>query len=64
MSGSEVVLSGTVNNREEKHRAEDLAESVSGVKNVQNQLRIGQSGMSSSNSTGKSAATTEFQTNK
>ena len=58
-SGSEVILSGTVNSREEKRRAEDLAESVSGIRNVQNQLRIGQSGMTSpTTSTGKSATTT------
>lgn len=35
-----VTLSGTVSNRYEKRRAEDLAESVSGVKDVQNHLRL------------------------
>lgn len=36
----EVTLSGTVNDRESKRCAEDIAESVSGVRNVQNQLRV------------------------
>lgn len=36
----EVTLSGTVEDREDKRRAEDIAHSVSGVKNVQNNLRI------------------------
>lgn len=36
----EVILTGTVNNRMQKHRAEDLVESVSGVHNVENRLRV------------------------
>jgi osmotically-inducible protein OsmY len=39
--GDEVILSGTVSNREEKRRAEDLVESVSGVHNVENRIRVG-----------------------
>ena len=38
----EVTLTGTVRDRNEKRRAEDLAESVSGVSHVQNNLRIGE----------------------
>jgi osmotically-inducible protein OsmY len=38
----EVTLSGTVNSRFEKRHAEDIAESVSGVTHVQNNLRIQQ----------------------
>jgi osmotically-inducible protein OsmY len=38
----EVILSGTVESRETKRTAEDIAESVSGVKNVENRLRIKQ----------------------
>ncbi|MFC4173206.1 CBS domain-containing protein [Microvirga sp. GCM10011540] len=38
----EVTLSGTVRDRGERRRAEDLAESVSGVNHVQNNLRVGQ----------------------
>ena len=37
---SEVTLSGTVVRREDKRRAEDLAELVSGVGHVQNNLRL------------------------
>jgi len=40
VGGSEVTLAGSVASREEKRRAEDLAESVSGVKHVQNNLRV------------------------
>lgn len=36
----EVTLSGTVGNREDKRRAEDCADAVSGVKHVQNNLRV------------------------
>ena len=35
-----VVLSGSVHDRYAKRRAEDIAESVSGVRDVQNQIRI------------------------
>jgi len=36
----EVILKGSVSDREAKRRAEDIAESCSGVKEVQNQLRV------------------------
>jgi osmotically-inducible protein OsmY len=36
----EVTLSGTVTDRDQKRRAEDLSERVSGVKDVINALRI------------------------
>ncbi|HYC01646.1 MAG TPA: BON domain-containing protein [Azospirillaceae bacterium] len=39
VSGREVTLSGTVADRRAKRRAEDIAESVSGVAHVQNNLR-------------------------
>lgn len=39
-TNGEVTLSGQVNSRQDKRRAEDLAESVSGVRHVQNNLRI------------------------
>ena len=42
VESAEVTLTGTVNTRNDKRRAEDLAESVSGVRNVENRLRIGQ----------------------
>jgi Flp pilus assembly secretin CpaC len=42
VSNCEVTLSGTVDNREERRRAEDCAEHVSGVTHVQNNLRVKQ----------------------
>lgn len=38
-----VTLTGTVNSRSDKRRAEDIADDVSGVKNVENRLRVQQS---------------------
>lgn len=40
VTDGEVTLSGTVHNRQDKRLAEDLADNVSGVMNVQNNLRI------------------------
>jgi len=40
VKGREVTLSGTVASRGLKHRAEDLAQMVSGVTHVQNNLRV------------------------
>ncbi len=42
VTDGDVILSGTVDTRIDKRRAEDLAEDISGVKNVQNQLRVKQ----------------------
>jgi osmotically-inducible protein OsmY len=36
----EVILSGTVNSRDEKRRAEDVVESIYGVRNVENRIRV------------------------
>jgi len=47
VSGREVTLSGTVDSRDARRRAEDIAESVSGVAHVQNNLRVQQHGLSS-----------------
>jgi len=46
----EVTLTGTVDSRDINRRAEDLAESVTGVKNVQNLLRVDTTANSSSSS--------------
>lgn len=40
VSNCEVMLTGTVDSRLEKRRAEDCAERISGVKHVQNNLRV------------------------
>lgn len=51
VANGEVTLSGTVDARDVKHRAEDCAEDVSGVKNVQNNLRVQMQGAGLGNST-------------
>jgi osmotically-inducible protein OsmY len=40
VTNGEVTLKGSVDSRADKDRAEDIAESVSGVKNVENSLRV------------------------
>ncbi|MGQ0538302.1 MAG: BON domain-containing protein, partial [Gemmatimonadaceae bacterium] len=40
VQSGEVTLTGTVTDREQKRMAEDLVEAVSGVKDVQNQIRV------------------------
>lgn len=57
VSNTEVTLTGTVQNRNDKRRAEDIAESVSGVSNVENRLRVKQSGMSTYAGTGLGTGT-------
>jgi osmotically-inducible protein OsmY len=42
VQNGEVTLTGTVAYRTEKRIAEDIADSVSGVKNVENRIRLGQ----------------------
>jgi osmotically-inducible protein OsmY len=42
VSSCEVTLSGTVDSRDAKRRAEDVVEQVSGVRHVQNNLRVQQ----------------------
>lgn len=41
IQGSEVILTGTVETREQKRRAEDIIENISGVRNVENRIRVG-----------------------
>ena len=44
VSGGEVTLAGTVDSRQARRRAEDIAEGVSGVTHVQNNIRVRQAG--------------------
>lgn len=53
VADGEITLSGTVTSRADKRRAEDLADHVSGVKHVQNNLRLESGG-----ATGLSAGST------
>jgi len=55
VTNAEVTLTGTVHNRNDKRRAEDLAESVSGVRNVENRLRVKQSNYGVYTGTGTSS---------
>jgi len=59
VSSGEVTLTGTVDHRSTKRRAEDLAEAVSGVKNVENRIRVGSTAsmVGSSGSTGTTGTT-------
>ena len=57
----EVTLTGTVNSRSDKRRAEDIAEDVNGVTHVENRLRVQQSDIDrypSLTGTGSSLGTT------
>ncbi|HEX2552960.1 MAG TPA: BON domain-containing protein [Microvirga sp.] len=56
VANREVTLSGFVDSREAKRRAEDIADHVSGVAHVQNNLRVRQAGMGSG-SDGQDGAT-------
>lgn len=50
----ELTLNGTVGSRNEKRRAEDVVERISGVKHVQNNLRVAEAGASQTAQTGGS----------
>lgn len=45
VQNSEVTLTGTVDRRSDKRKAEAIAESVTGVTNVENRVRVRQSGL-------------------
>ena len=65
VQNAEVTLTGTVNSRRDKRQAEDIADSVTGVTNVENRLRVKQSGSEAYSSTGtgySSTGTTETTT--
>ncbi len=58
VSNGEVTLDGTVSTRLQKRRAEDCAEDVSGVKHVQNNLRVQDGSTWDSGETGRTDADT------
>ncbi len=57
VSNGEVTLTGNVDHRSTKRRAEDLAESVSGVKNVENRIRVSPTTTSSYESSNRAPMT-------
>jgi osmotically-inducible protein OsmY len=59
VANGEVVLTGTVDSRFAKRHAEDLAESVSGVTHVQNNIRVRQQGGSEALVSNSSGTVTE-----
>lgn len=58
VANGEVTLDGTVSTRLQKRRAEDCAEDVSGVKHVQNNLRVQEASSWDRNEPSESKATT------
>ena len=56
VSNREVTLSGFVDNRHAKRRAEDIVEDISGVTNVQNNLRVRNETQSLSDTQGSTAS--------
>lgn len=66
-SNGDITLTGTVESRYEKRLAEDIAEDVSGVKNVENRIRVNreaysQGSMSYSETTGTTSTTDTSET--
>ena len=61
VSGGEVTLSGTVETREAKHRAERIVEHINGVNHVQNNLRIAKGSFLTSPASGYGDSVAEAQ---
>ena len=64
VSGGEITLSGTVESREAKHRAEHLVENLSGVTHVQNNLRLAKGGFLTSPTSGYGDSVLDAQMRK
>src|ERR1051325_6970012 len=59
VKGGEVTLEGTVSDRYQKRLAEDVAEQIQGVSDVQNRLRVKNDMGDMSQSSGKRSSTTQ-----
>ena len=59
VSSGEVTLNGTVEHRWAKRHAEDITEGVSGVRHVQNNLRVREAGLNAAGSTAGSGFTAQ-----
>ena len=53
VENGEVTLRGSVNDRQMKRRAEDAVEAVSGVRDVHNEIRVGEQESNSGNQSGR-----------
>lgn len=62
VSETVVTLSGTVDSRNDKRRAEDIAEDVSGVTNVENRLRVKESSLNRTSGIATSEGTSTSMT--
>lgn len=58
VAGGEVTLTGQVASRDERRRAEDCAEAISGIKHVQNNLRVKSAGPQAGAQSGSPAGST------
>jgi osmotically-inducible protein OsmY len=64
VNNRDVILSGTVDSREAKRRAEHIAEAVKGVSNVENRLRVGSTATTVSNATNTTQEEDKNEDNK
>ena len=62
VSSGEITLNGAVPSRDQKRRAEDLVEDVSGVKHVQNNLRVEQASTWDRNNSGETSGSSGTKT--
>lgn len=62
VSSGEITLNGTVSSRDQKRRAEDLVEDLSGVKHVQNNLRVDEGSTWDRNNSGETTGSSANKT--